>query len=130
MNTEREVVVAKEIKAVYKLVVKGLIIGACSFPIFYMFVYEAGKYDGHKCGSGVGEFANVKGIEFSDFNFGWSSRDLDCESVKRNIARRRKPLLEDSIYGALYVFLIASGSLVAFRYIRKGAKWVDETSKK
>ena len=126
MNVEREVVVAKEIKAVYKLVVQGLIIGVCSFPIFYYFVYEAGKYDNYNCESNGR--SNFNQLSLHDFDF--PIYNTDCASTKKNIDKRRKPLLEDSIYGALYAFLIASGSLVAFRYIRKGAKWVDETSKK
>lgn len=129
ISPQTEVVVAKETKSVFQQIVYGLIIGAVSFPIFYFAVYQANKYDNFDVYKEVHISGNMmSGINISDFPFSWYG--MDYSTVQRNIERRKEIFTEKSIYSAFITFLIASGVLIAFRYISKGAKWVQETSTK
>jgi hypothetical protein len=129
ISPQTEVVVAKETKSVFQKIVYGLILGAVSFPIFYFAVHQANKYDNFDVYKEVHIRGNMmSGIDISDFPFSWSG--MDYLTVQRNIERRKEILTEKSMYSAFITFLIASLVLIAFRYISKGAKWVQETSAK
>lgn len=127
ISPKSEVVVAKETKSVFKQILYGLIIGVVSFPIFYFVVYEADKFDNFNVAEKIHIDGNyMTGIAVSDFPF-------DCymsDNWQSNIERRKEILTEKSQTNAFFTFLIASGILVIFRFVLKGAKWVQETSNK
>jgi len=127
-----EVAVAKETKSAFNSILYALIIGVVSFPIFYFGVYEVNKYDNYDINKnvhtdyGTGR-SSASGLNLSDFP---SSVRLDPQSLRSAIEYRKEYYTGKSATGALIIFLIATAVLLAIRYISKGAKWVDETSKK
>lgn len=129
ISPQTEVVVAKETKSVFQQIIYGLIVGTISFPIFYFAVYQANKYDNFDVYKEVHISGDMmSGINISDFPFDWYG--MDYSTVQRNIERRKEIYTEKSMYGTFITFLIASGFLIVFRYVSKGAKWVQETSAK
>ena len=46
------------------------------------------------------------------------------------IKERKAFFTNKSVYSSIYTFIIVSIILISIRYISKGAKWVDKTSKK
>lgn len=127
IGSKTEVVVAKETKSVFKQILYGLIIGVVSFPIFYFVVYEADKFDNFNVAEKIHIDGNyMTGIDVSEFPFTCYMSD----NWQSNIERRKEILTEKSQTNAFFTFLIASGILVVFRFLLKGAKWVQETSNK
>jgi hypothetical protein len=127
ISPKTEVVVAKETKSVFKQILYGLIIGVVSFPIFYFVVYEADKFDNFNVAEKIHIDGNyMTGIDVSEFPFTCYMSD----NWQSNIERRKEILTEKSQTSAFFTFLIASGILVVFRFVLKGAKWVQETSNK
>jgi hypothetical protein len=127
ISPKTEVVVAKETKSVFKQILYGLIIGVVSFPIFYFVVYEADKFDNFNVAEKIHIDGNyMTGIDVSEFPFTCYMSD----NWQSNIERRKEILTEKSQTSAFFTFLIVSGILVVFRFVLKGAKWVQETSNK
>lgn len=125
-----EVVVAKETKSIFKQFLYGIFIGVVSFPIFYYGIYRANKYDNFNIYEKVHFTDNtMSGININDFP-SWCGIGLNYDVVRINIEERKKIYTEKSAYSAIITFLVTTGLLISFRYIFKGAKWVQETSKK
>lgn len=130
INTSNEVAIAKETKSVFKQIRYGLIIGIISFPIFYFGIYQASKYDNYDIDKNVsfdGTTRYAAKIDVTDFPF---PLYLDPQSLRDGIKQRRRIYAEKSAYSSLITFLLASGTIIIIRYVSKGVKWVDETSKK
>lgn len=124
VSLESKVVFARETKFVFKQIIYGLIIGALSFPIFYFAIYQTNRYnDLH-----VSEKMTTLNLEPSKFPF--PIYEGDHYAVKRYIEGRKKVYTEKSFYSAFITILAASALLIIFRYISKGVKWIQETSKK
>jgi len=108
ITPDNEVVVAKETKSLFRLLMYGLIIGAFSFLIYFFIIYDVTRWIN---------------IDYSHI--------IDDSGVTRTAwERQRDMLIEKSIFSAFYTFLIATGLLIALRYTIKGTKWVNETAKK
>ncbi|MEQ6118002.1 DUF4339 domain-containing protein [Reichenbachiella sp. MALMAid0571] len=127
ISPKTEVAIAKETKSIFQQILYGLIIGTLSFPIFYFVIYDVKKYDDYDIKANLRE-DTVWGIDLDDFPFTWYG--MNYASVSENIESRKEIYTEKSLSNSFAIFLIASGIFVVFRYISKGAIWVQETSKK
>jgi hypothetical protein len=124
-----EVALAKETKNLINIIIYGLIIGVISFPVFYFVVYQTDKYDNFDIQKNVDIRENTMiGINTKDFPFDWGL--LDYPTVKNNIERRKEIYTNESINSSIFTFIISSCILIIYRYISRGAKWVNEMSNK
>ena len=127
ISPKTEVLIAKETKSVFHQILYGFLIGIISFPVFYFGVYEVDKYDNVNLKiTHYYHGISVEGIDTEDFPpFG---EEVGEPFIKSMIERRRESLTEETFNSVLFTFLIATGILVAFRYIFIGANWVQETA--
>lgn len=146
-----EVVVAKETKVNFKMIFYALIIGVISFPIYFAmkdgFEHQnmTTKLNNHLKRYDFRIFylseeqknklyEDEKKLERESNQLGYRSYDrYGMFSTSNAISyhkRQYKEAASDSITPSLMTAFIASIILIIGRYIAKGAKWVEDTSKK
>lgn len=129
---EKERIVAKELKAAFKLFLLGCIVGITSYPVFYYLVYAVPKYDSYDYGKL--SFYKEKNCNYcsisifgaprlSDFPF--SCRWIQKEDVVVAIERRRIIYTNESQKNSVYIVLLTGIVLIGGRYLFKGVSWVN-----
>lgn len=146
LTPEREVIIAKEAKQNYKLILISILIGIIGF------IYYVNKNDGFKhsniqtklendmyknTNDYVGDEAvtlmenreQLKNESFSLGYGGYSEYYFSTNSAIEFHKNKFNESLKESIMPSLLITLISSIVLIFGRYMLKGAKWVNEKAK-
>jgi hypothetical protein len=146
-----EIAVAKETKANFKMILYALLLGLISYPIFFAIkdgfsnMTMQNKWENFSRGNR--NYANateeekdleeLKNLKSESRSLGWQESS-SIEWQRYNLItqyttyheRAYKEAAENSIMPSLITALISALVLILGRYVTKGAKWVEETSKK
>jgi hypothetical protein len=137
-----EIAVAKETKANFKMILYALLLGLISYPIFFAIKdgfsnmimrikwesYYRGclNYDTATEEEKDKDYEKWANLKSESRSLGWQ----ELNYVRPYHERVYKEAAENSIMPSLITALISALVLILGRYVTKGAKWVENTSKK
>lgn len=122
LSKENKNFLTKELRIISKLLLYSMTAGLLSFFIFYLWIYDADKYNDFNVEKRIKRDGNTaSGIDLSNFPFVWSG-GMSNSDVKRNIKRRKEYYTEKSLESSSIAFLIIFSSLLVYRYANKKHK--------
>lgn len=129
IKTETKVLLAKEIKINFKLIRNAFIIGLIALPIFFAIndgFYFIEKSRGYK--KDLAEEINNP-VKYDYHNRRLYQYEHEYEQDYKAFKKKYKEALSKAVFRSIAAIFAAWILIVIGRYITKGVKWVDDTSK-